>query len=780
MFLLSANKRSLGKARSNETVTKHKQTEEALGRSESRNREPLGSLTNMFASLDIIYFVMELTYDENGKPVDGIFREVNSATERLLGKSKEQLIGKSRKELFGNVFDELPEKFETVFKTGKPAHFEGYGSALQKYYDICAWKTDENQVGVILRDISEQKKAASAILEQKARAERYLNVVGNLILALDTHGNITLLNKRGYEILGYQEGELEGKSWAVCLPKENRKELGNIFQTWVQGKTPAPMQYESPIITKNGDRRLISWYNTELKDEKGRLVGTLSSGEDITEQRKAEKSLMQSEERFSKAFSANPAAISISRLADGLLVDVNETYLRFFEFTRQEVIGHTSAELNIFTSPDERKKLANILEKKGQVRNVDISFKTKTGKIFDAIISIDQTKAVDQIYVISTIVDITERKRTEEKLAEYRENLEKLVKERTKKLALSNQKLSEILESIQEGFYVLDRNWNFVYANKQITSAVGMEPKDWVGRNLWKMFPSYTGKPIEKEFREAMEKREIRRFESSSEYSGICYWVTVFPSFEGISVLGTNVTERKKLEKQLQDKERLATIGATAGMVGHDIRNPLQAIVGDLFIAKKELAEIKGGKQKDAALECIDEIEKNVDYINKIVQDLQDYARPLNPEDEKTDFKLIIDKLLTKKDVPANIEVNVKIHADTEKIYADSYYINRILYNLVTNSVQAMPNGGKLTIQTYKEPNYVVISVKDTGVGIPKELQEKIFTPMFTTKAKGQGFGLPVVKRMTEALGGTVTFESQEGKGTTFIIRLPPLKIAKK
>jgi signal transduction histidine kinase len=95
------------------------------------------------------------------------------------------------------------------------------------------------------------------------------------------------------------------------------------------------------------------------------------------------------------------------------------------------------------------------------------------------------------------------------------------------------------------------------------------------------------------------------------------------------------------------------------------------------------------------------------------------------------------------------------------------------MYNLVTNAVQAMPKGGKLIIRSHKEANDVIITVKDTGVGIPENVKSKLFTPMFTTKAKGQGFGLAVIKRMTESLGGTVTFESQEGKGTTFIIKIP-------
>ena len=104
---------------------------------------------------------------------------------------------------------------------------------------------------------------------------------------------------------------------------------------------------------------------------------------------------------------------------------------------------------------------------------------------------------------------------------------------------------------------------------------------------------------------------------------------------------------------------------------------------------------------------------------------------------------------------------------------ADSTYIQRILNNLVNNAIQAMPSGGKLTINAYCEANKVIISVEDTGVGIPKEAKAKLFTPLFTTKSKGQGFGLAVVKRMSEALGGSVSFESQEGKGTKFIVCLP-------
>jgi signal transduction histidine kinase len=252
-----------------------------------------------------------------------------------------------------------------------------------------------------------------------------------------------------------------------------------------------------------------------------------------------------------------------------------------------------------------------------------------------------------------------------------------------------------------------------------------------------------------------------------------------------------NITIRKQMEKkleeyskqlerlveertkQLKDSERLAAIGATAGMVGHDIRNPLQAIIGDIFLAKSDLESCPDSQEKTSVKEGLSEIEKNVEYINKIVADLQDFAKPLNPMPMETEVKHILDQAVTNYRIPENIQTTITVAKDTEKIIVDSAYLQRILSNLVNNAIQAMPKGGKLTVQAYAEPKYNVVTVEDTGVGVPEVARSKLFTPLFTTKSKGQGFGLAMVKRMTEALGGTVNFESVVGKGTKFIICLP-------
>jgi len=259
----------------------------------------------------------------------------------------------------------------------------------------------------------------------------------------------------------------------------------------------------------------------------------------------------------------------------------------------------------------------------------------------------------------------------------------------------------------------------------------------------------------------------------------------------GVVLIFRDITERKKTERkleeyskhleelveerthQLKDSERLAAIGQTAGMVGHDIRNPLQAIIGDVYLAKGDVDSLKKSDKKESLQESLAAIEKNTEYINKIVADLQDFARPLKPVPQETDLEAIFNELLLKNCKPENIKASSHVTKDAKKLMVDPILLNRIISNLITNAVQAMPNGGKLTINAHRETDNTVITVKDTGVGIPDDVKPRLFTPLFTTKSKGQGFGLAVVKRMTEALNGTVTLESQQGKGATFTVTLP-------
>jgi len=225
--------------------------------------------------------------------------------------------------------------------------------------------------------------------------------------------------------------------------------------------------------------------------------------------------------------------------------------------------------------------------------------------------------------------------------------------------------------------------------------------------------------------------------------------------------------------KKLRDSERLAAIGETAGMVGHDIRNPLQSITGELYLARTTLADLPNTQAKEDLKESIGYIEEQLIYVNKIVQDLQDYAKTPKPQLQETDLEKAVQDVLSILSIPKNIAVSSAIKADFPKINTDPLYLKRILTNLTSNAVQAMPKGGKIAINAFCKDKKVFVTVADTGEGIPNEVKDKLFKPLFTTKAKGQGFGLAVVKKLTEALNGEVTVESQIGKGTQFAVEIP-------
>jgi signal transduction histidine kinase len=234
--------------------------------------------------------------------------------------------------------------------------------------------------------------------------------------------------------------------------------------------------------------------------------------------------------------------------------------------------------------------------------------------------------------------------------------------------------------------------------------------------------------------------------------------------------LETLVEERTK---KLRDSERLAAIGETAGMVGHDIRNPLQSITGELYLARTNLESLPNTHAKEDLNESIGYIEEQLIYVNKIVQDLQDYAKTPKPQLQETNLEKAIQDVLSSLNIPETITVSTTVEAGFPKINIDPLYLKRVLTNLTSNAVQAIPKGGKIAITAACKDKKVFITVVDTGEGISDDVKNKLFNPLFTTKAKGQGLGLAIVKKLTEALNGKVTVETQIGKGTKFTVEFP-------
>jgi PAS domain S-box-containing protein len=224
----------------------------------------------------------------------------------------------------------------------------------------------------------------------------------------------------------------------------------------------------------------------------------------------------------------------------------------------------------------------------------------------------------------------------------------------------------------------------------------------------------------------------------------------------------------KKSQEQLLKAQRLAVIGELAGMVGHDLRNPLTSISGAQYYLKKRLSL----KTNDKIKEMLTLIEKNIDYSNKIINDLLDYSREIEVELKKNNTKSLVKEALLLVEVPKNVrivdftEIKPNIRVDVEKI-------KRVFVNIIKNAVEAMPKGGTLTIKSRKLKGYLEIVFSDTGIGMSQKTLESLWTPLFTTKAKGMGFGLSICKRFIEAHGGSISIKSTPEKGTIITVTLP-------
>jgi len=226
--------------------------------------------------------------------------------------------------------------------------------------------------------------------------------------------------------------------------------------------------------------------------------------------------------------------------------------------------------------------------------------------------------------------------------------------------------------------------------------------------------------------------------------------------------------ELKKSQEQLLKAQRLAVIGELAGMVGHDLRNPLTSISGAEYYLKKRL----GSKVDNKIKEMLTLIEGNIAYSNKIINDLLDYSKEIELELTESNFKSIIKEVLSLVEIPKNVRI-VNLTKNEPKINVDVGKIKRVFVNIIKNALEAMPKGGTLTIESRKLDGNLEVVCSDTGSGMSKATLEKLWTPLFTTKAKGMGFGLPICKRFIEAHGGSISARSAPRKGTTFTVTLP-------
>jgi len=531
-------------------------------------------------------------------------------------------------------------------------------------------------------------------------------------------------------------------------------------------------QFEANMIRCDGSTFPVQMDLVSVRGDDGNILYRVATAQDISKRKKAEEEIayqanilaqvndavVATDEHFIiKSWNAAAERIYGWKAEEVIGFQAEKVFqTEFFNTTREEVILRMRENLEFFEEVTQNRKDGTLVD----VEAHTVAMRDKAGQV-TGFISVNR--------------EITERKQAEAELER------------------SNQKLNEILTSIQDDFYVLDRDWIFVYANPLFTAKVGKKPEDFVGNNIWTMFPMHVGTILEENFRAAMEKREVRRFELSGKYTDAWYRMTVFPSAEGITVLGTDITERKKTEEEirkLNEKLEERVIERTAQLhaanqeleafsysVSHDLRAPLRAINGYTSILLEDYSQALDDEGK----RLCDIIKAEAQRMGKLIDDLLAFSRLSRKQIQpaRIDMKALAYSVfgeLTRE--PDRERIDFKI-GKLPAAEGDLALIHQVWVNLISNAIKFTSKKERAVIEvgSKRSDEEVVYYVRDNGAGFDIQYVDKMFGVFQRLHSEdefeGTGVGLAIVQRIIQRHSGRVWAEGEVDKGATLYFSLP-------
>ena len=495
---------------------------------------------------------------------------------------------------------------------------------------------------------------------------------------------------------------------------------------------------------------------------------------------KHSKALIESEEKYRTILESSMEAVSI--ISDAHMVYVNDHFLKLFGYdSRGEVLGRVSLD---FVAPGDLDKIREKLRLRGSGDDSPFRYEyealRKNGTTLDCEV---QTTLIDlegKKAILGFTRDISERKRMEEELMRYADRLEELVAEKISELSESEEMFKTIFVESPIGIEIYDAEGRLLTVNEACLNIFGIHDV-----NAVRGFKLFEDPNIPEDMKQRLLQRESVRYLASFDFDkvrelglydtkksgSILTDVGITPlSGEGSEnpagylVLVQDITEQKRMEEELIDASKMLAAGSIASMLGHDLRGPLMLIKNALYLMEK---------RPESAEKSREIISNAVDHASEMLEELRSSTRDTPLRLVATNLENLFGQVVEDVSIPLQVTLAIDVGEGLERTLLDPAKMRRVLGNLLLNAVEAMPEGGELTVSGEIEGGDVVISVRDTGKGIPVEEMPDLFKPFVTTKSKGMGLGLPYCKRAVEAHGGSISVESEVGVGSMFMVRLP-------
>lgn len=344
-----------------------------------------------------------------------------------------------------------------------------------------------------------------------------------------------------------------------------------------------------------------------------------------------------------------------------------------------------------------------------------------------------------------------------------------------------------ILQCLPSGLLTCDPQGRIIYANQSALSMIGAELQSILNKPLEEVFPQIPSRLFQEAARGVhdpqMRRQNMKYTRPDGRVLELGFSLAPLRGGDG-ALMGTifhfqDLTQTVAMEQHLRRMDKLASIGEMAARIAHEIRNPLASVSGSIQILQKELS-LDGPNRR-----LMEIVVRETRRLNGLLTDFLSFARPEHPKPKKMDLSKALRETLTLFMEQARSTCELKVQVSPGLIiYADSKKLRQVVWNLLNNALEAMPQGGDLTVRAFRasgalpaglntQEAWLVLEVEDSGVGIPEEVKDKVFDPFFTTKEKGTGLGLSIVHRLVEEMGGRIELQSQPGHGSRFMVWLP-------